>query len=264
MKKYYLVAKNTWDEILSYRINFILWRFRAVLTLLIGYFLWTSVMPDRGVLFGYTKEMMVSYVLLAPVVFSIVFSTRTHEIGENINKGDLAFFLLKPFGYFRYWFARDVGDKLMNFCFCVVEITLLIWILQPNVFIQTNVFYILLFLISLFLAICLNFFICCLMSMIGFWSPDVWAPRFVFYTLVSFFAGSLFPLDILPYPIFNALNLLPFPYLQYFPVKIYLGQLGLPEILTGFLVSIVWTFIGWVILRGVWGKGLRIFTSAGG
>lgn len=264
MHKYFLVAKNTWDEILSYRVNFLLWRVRAVITMLISYFLWTSVMPDQGTMFGYSKELMVTYVLLAPIIFSIVLSTRTHEISENINTGNLSLFLLKPFGYFKYWFSRDIGDKAMNSAFSLGEFLLFIFIVRPEIFIQTNFFYILMFFISLILAIILMFFVGCLMSMVGFWSPEVWAPRFIFYTLVSFLAGSLFPLDILPPAVYEVLKFLPFAYLQYFPIKIYLGQVNLPEILQGFEITLIWTGIVYLSLRRVWNKGLKIFTATGG
>lgn len=264
MRKYYLVAKNTWDEMLTYRINFSLWRVRMVVGLLISYFLWSSVMPDRGTLFGYSKDLMITYIVLAPVIFAIVFSSRTHEMAENINKGDLSMFLTKPFGYFKYWFSRDMGDKAMNIAFSVVEFSLFIFIFRPAVFLQFNALYLILFVISLVLAIILHFFIGCLMSMVGFWSPEVWAPRFIFYTLVSFFAGSIFPLDILPEPVFNVLKLLPFAYLQFFPIKIYLGQLGFQEILQGFATTILWVGIMYGILKLVWIRGLRIFTASGG
>jgi ABC-2 type transport system permease protein len=264
MKKYYLIAKNTWDEMLTYRINFSLWRVRMVIGLLISYFLWSSVMPDSGTLFGYTKSLMVTYVVLAPLVFAIVFSSRTHEMAENINRGDLSIFLVKPFGYFKYWFSRDMGDKAMNIAFCIGEFALFIWLIKPEIYLQTNLVYLGLFVISLILAIILHFFIGCLMSMVGFWSPEVWAPRFIFYTLVSFFAGSLFPLDILPEPVFNIVKLLPFTCLQYFPLKIYLGHVSLAEVFQGFLMTILWIGIMYGVLKLVWYRGLKIFTASGG
>ncbi len=264
LKKYYFIAKNTWDEILSYRANFILWRIRSFLGMLIGYFLWTSIMPQEGTLFGYSKQTMVTYVLVAPIVFSIVFSTRTHEISENINSGGLSFFLSKPVGYFKYWFARDLGDKAMNISFSVCEFLLFVLIVKPDIFLQTNPYYMHFFLLSLLLAIVLMFFIGSLMSMVGFWSPEVWAPRFIFYTLVSFLAGSLFPLDILPGNIYEILKFLPFAYLQYFPIKIYLGQVSLGEIISGFGITLAWIGITYLSLRGAWNKGIRIFTASGG
>lgn len=263
MKKYYLIAKNTWDEMLTYRINFTLWRLRMIMGLLITYFLWVSVMPDKGTLFGYTKELMISYILLAPLVYSVVFSTRTQEIAENINNGDLSHFLLKPFGYFRFWFSRDLGDKAMNICFCVVEFALFIVIAKPVIFLQTQFFLLICFFLSLCLAIVLHFFISCLLSMVGFWSSEFWAPRFIFYVLLSFLTGATFPLDILPEPVFNILRLLPFTYLQYFPLKIYLGQLSATEILNGFALSLAWIFISFVALKVIWNQGLKLYSAAG-
>lgn len=263
MKKYLKIAKNTWDEILSYRVNFTLWRIRTVVAILISYFLWSSVIPQNGNLFGYTREMMISYILIGPILYSIIFATRTHEISENINSGDLSLWLVKPFGYFKFWFARDMGDKAMNLAFCIVEFSLLILILQPGLFIQTNAIYLSLVLMAVILAVLLQFYISCLISMMGFWSPEAWAPRFIFYVLLSFFTGSVFPLDILPQPIYQFLMILPFAYLQYFPLKIYLGQLSFMEITQGFGVLVAWIVVFYFLLMQTWKLGLKNYAASG-
>lgn len=263
MNKYYFIAKNTWDEILSYRVNFLLWRIRTVVAVLISYFLWSSVIPANGSLFGYSREMMISYILIGPILYSIIFATRTHEISENINSGDLSLWLLKPFGYFKFWFARDLGDKAMNLAFCIVEFSILLVILRPEIFLQTSPFYLGLLLAAICMAVILQFFISCLISMIGFWSPEVWAPRFIFYVLLSFFTGAVFPLDILPGPVYQFLMLLPFAYMQYFPLKIYLGQLSFGEIIQGFGMLIIWIFVFYGALRLSWSKGLKNYTASG-
>ncbi len=33
MKKYYIIARNTWDEMLTYRVSFIMWRVRNIIAL---------------------------------------------------------------------------------------------------------------------------------------------------------------------------------------------------------------------------------------
>lgn len=263
MKKYYLIAKNTWDEILTYRVNFALWRVRTVVAVLINYFLWSSVIPENGQLFGYSREMMISYILIGPILYSIIFATRTHEISENINSGDLSLWLVKPFGYFKFWFARDFGDKAMNLAFCIVEFSLLFLILRPELYLQTNPVYLIFVLVAVVLAVILQFLISCLISMLGFWSPEAWAPRFIFYVLLSFFTGSVFPLDILPEPVYQFLLLLPFSYLQYFPLKIYLGQLGFIEIIQGFGILAIWLGFFYWALRSAWRLGLRNYAASG-
>lgn len=263
MKKYFRVARNTWEETLSYRFNFLMWRARTVVLLLSIYFLWHSVIPEGSNLFGYTQNMMLTYILLTSLANAFVTSTRTHEIGDEINQGDLSNYLIKPISYFLYWFWKDVGDKAMNIVFSVAELTVLFFILRPPIFIQTEFVFISFFFISIFLAIILYFFISIMLGLIGFWNPEVWAPRFIFTIMLGFFAGNYFPLDILPTTVFKIFEILPFSYLIYFPVKIYLGQIALDEILRGFLIMLIWTGVFFILVQLVWNKGLKEYTAQG-
>lgn len=263
MKLYFQVAKNTWDEMMTYRFNFAMWRVRNVLQLLTIYYLWLAVTPHNGHIFGYSQSLILTYVLAASLVGSIVFSTRTQEMGENINLGELSQFLIRPFRYLGYWFARDIGDKLFNVSFALAELTIVYFILRPAIFIQKDIAMLFLSVLAICIAVVMNFFIGSLLGMIAFWSPEVWAPRFIFFTLVSFFAGGLFPLDILPLPLQRIFALLPFAYLQYFPVKIYLGGLTTTQLISGFAVAIVWSFLLYLLVSVVWKKGLRMYSSEG-
>ena len=263
MKLYFQVAKNTWDEMTTYRFNFVMWRVRNVLQLLTVYYLWLAVTPQHGQIFGYSRSLILTYVLGASFVGSIVFSTRTQEMGDNINNGELSQYLVRPLRYLGYWFARDIGDKLFNVCFAIAELLIVYFILRPTIFFQMHVTTLLLTILAVFLAVVMNFFIGSLLGMIAFWSPEVWAPRFIFFMLVSFFAGGLFPLDILPIYLQRIFALLPFGYLQYFPIKIYLGKVSPQEILFGFTVALFWSVLLYTLVSIVWHKGLKLYSSEG-
>lgn len=263
MHKYFVVAQNTWNEIMTYRLSFLMWRIRTVLQLLTVYFLWVTLVPSGQMLFGYSHIQMLTYVVGTSVISAIVFSTRTHEIGENINSGNLSGMLLKPVSYFGYWFSRDIGDKLVNVVCSVGEIIIIFLLLRPSLFFQIDPLLLFYTILSVIIAIILYFIIGSLLGMIGFWSPEVWAPRFIFFILIQFFSGSFFPIDIFPKPLFEAFSLLPFPYLLFFPLKIYLGQLSNPEIMQGLTVEIFWIGILSYACFFVWKKGLRIYTAYG-
>lgn len=240
-----------------------MWRVRNLLQLLTLYFLWISIIPPQTELFGYNHSLILTYVLGASFVVSIVLSSRSHEVGDHINRGDLSTFLMRPINYFMFWFARDMGDKALNILFSFTELTLFFLILRPPIFIQTEPLYIISFFLALFLALILYFLINLLIGFLGFWSPETWAPRFILFILINFFAGSLFPLDILPKGIFTVFQLSPFPYLLYFPVKIYLGQQTLQGLFFGFLMASLWIVGIYFILKSVWIRGLRIYTAYG-
>ena len=220
IKKYYLAARNTWDETLAYRLNFVMWRVRVVLTMLTMYFLWAALLTGGGNILGYTREPMLTYILGASIISSIVISNRSYEVGEEINNGNLSNFLLRPINYFGYQFSRDLGDKAMSIVFSIIELTFLFLILKPPIFIQSDASLLILTMLSSLLALIMYFFISFLLGLIGFWSAEVWAPRFIFITLLTFISGGLFPLDILPEPIFSIVSFFPFTYLLFFPLKI--------------------------------------------
>ncbi|MEK7559115.1 MAG: ABC-2 family transporter protein [Patescibacteria group bacterium] len=263
MKKYYIIARNTWDEVFTYRASFVMWRVRNIIQLLSIYFLWSVVLPPGKTLLGYSQSLMLTYILGTSLLDSIVLSSRTYIVGEEINNGNLMNFLLRPINYFAYWFAKDAGDKLMNICFSAVELTLIFLVLRPPFFLQTNIFYIFFFICSVILSLFNYFFLNFLLGLIGFWSPEVWAPRFIFITVLGFFAGSLFPLDILPNAVYNIMKFLPFFYLLYFPLKVYLGQLSFLEITSGLLISSFWAFGIYFLVNIIWKKGLKSYTAYG-
>jgi ABC-2 type transport system permease protein len=263
MKKYIQVMKNMWDEMVTYRLNFTMWRVRNVLGLLTLYYLWSSLLSGNASIGAYSKPLMLTYVFGTSFFNAVVLSSRTQEVGEEINKGDLSRFLIRPINYFFYWVSKDVADKAMNVIFSLGELTLLFLILKPPIFIQTNILTILLVLVSTAIALSLNFLISLMLGFVGFWSPETWAPRFIFGIILYFFAGGMFPLDIFPKTIFTIFKLLPFTYLVFFPIKIYLGQTSGPEILFGIAVSSLWVVLIYRLDSVIWKKGLKEYTAVG-
>lgn len=263
MKKYLRVVKNTWEEMLTYRLNFFVWRIRSVVFILTFYFLWAVIIPKNGELFGYTQSQMLTYILGTSLLSAIVVSSRSHSIGEDINTGTLSNYLIKPMSYFGYYFSKDLGDKAMNMLFSIIELIGLFLLLQPPLFLQTNSVSLFLFFVTIGLGLILFFFFNVLLGLIGFWSNDVWAPRFIFFMTLNFFAGIYFPLDILPASIYAIYQLLPFPYLLYFPIKIYLGTLSFPEIFIGICITSFWIFIMYFVVKAIWRKGLVVYTAEG-
>lgn len=194
---------------------------------------------------------------------SIVFATRSQSIATDINEGDLSNFLLRPVSFLKFQFARDIADKGMNISFAIFELTLIFILLKPPFFIQKDPVYLALFILSTILATLMYFFFSVLLGMVGFWSNETWGPRFIFYQLITFFAGGLFPLDILPRVIYKSLEYLPFQYLIYFPLNIYLGLVSLQEAARGIMISGVWVVIMLFVTRYLWGIGLKFYTAYG-
>lgn len=262
MRKYFQVFKVTLNEYLVYRLNFVLWRVRMVLGVMIIYFLWWSVFSGRRVFLGYGVEQMMTYVLLTNVIGAVIYATKTIELAGNILNGNIINYLLKPLSFLRYLLSREIADKLINASFAVVEIGLLIIVFKPTLYIQTDPGAWLFFFISICIGVVIHFFMSFTISLLAFWTTEVWAPRFIFWILMTMLAGAYFPIDILPKYIYYALFLTPFPYLTFLPAKIYLTGLT-PSLYIPFLMGIGWVFVMYYFAKRVWRKGLREFSFFG-
>lgn len=264
MSKYFQVFVISWQQGLVYRLNFALWRVRAVLQLLLVYFIWQSVFSNQTSVFGYSQLNIMTYILIASVVRAVVLSSRATDLMNHINEGSIVNFLVRPLDIIRFYFSRDLADKILNVAFVALEITLIIWLFKPAVSLQTNLFILMQFSIALVLAILLNFFSSLLISMMSFWVENSWGPLFLMMIILEGLGGGLFPIDILPVKVFTFLMYTPFPYLLYFPAKIYLGVLNTSEILQGFGVLCVWVAIMFLIAKKTLSAGLRYYTAGGG
>lgn len=263
IRKYWQVSKNTWDEMTTYRLNFSVWRVRVVLQLLTMYFLWQAVIPQGAQIGNYNHSTILTYIIATAFLTSLVLSSRSYGVGEDINQGNLSNFLIRPINYFGYLFAKDLGDKAMNIAFSVCELTILFLLFKPPLFLQQNAQTLFLAFIAVTVALIMYFLFNLLIGFFGFWSPELWAPRFIFMILITFFAGGLFPLDILPQSLYSLFQLLPFPYLLYFPAKIYLGQIATVEAIKGIFISLAWVFIVGFLVKILWNKGLKYYTAYG-
>jgi len=266
MNKYLSVFKISFAQEFAYRINFIMWRVRNVIQFLLVFFLWSTVFSSREIsVLGYNRDKILTYIFGVLVIKAIVFSARAVDVAGEISRGELTNYLLKPISYFKYWFTRDISSKALNLSFSVVEFLILYLLLRPTLFIQANYFNLLGFGILLFLAILLFFCILFLVNLLALWMPESgWPLQFLFIAIIAeFLSGGIFPLDIFPQAVQNFLYLLPFPYLVFFPLQVYLGKIGTGLIIKGFFVSLGWLILLVFVIRFTWEKGLVKYSAEG-
>lgn len=266
MKKYWSIFKISFQQEFAYKVSFVMWRFRNVLQIFVAYFLWDKIFSDPSrVVFGYDRSRILTYVFGIILVRAIVLSARAIDVSNDIAQGDLSNYLVKPISYFKYWFTRDVSSKFLNVSFAIGEFFLLYLILRPPFFFQQNIYVLITFLVSIIIAVIIYFFILFIVSSIPFWAPELgWGGHFlVTIILIEFLSGSLFPIDILPIQIQSFVMSLPFPYLIYFPVQVYLGKItGLP-LIQGLVISLLWLIGLGVFMKYIWQKGLKVYESIG-
>jgi ABC-2 type transport system permease protein len=243
-----------------------MWRVRNVLQIFLVFFLWSTIYSDPGTqAFGYDRDKILTYVFGILIIRAIVLSARTVDVAGEISNGDITNLLLKPINYFKYWFTRDISSKALNLGFAVVETTALYFILKPPFFIQKDPGIWIAFIVSLILAVFMFFTLLFLVNLIAFWIPTAgWAAQFlVIVIFTEYLSGGIFPIDIFPKVVQKIIYALPFPYLLFFPLQIYLGKLSTMGIVRGLAASSIWLIILGFIVSYVWNKGLKQYAAEG-
>ncbi len=264
MRKYLQVIRITFQEYFVYRLNFIFWRLRAFIQLLVLYFLWLAVIPQGTTIFGYDQAKILTYILGTSIIRSFILSSRSVDVAGEVSSGVLSNFLLKPINYLGRWLAKDIPDKILNLFFSIIGVSLILIFLRPPIIIQNNPLIIFLTIITIILGMILFFYLSFSLSLSAFWTPEnVWPPRFLAMIIIEFLAGSLFPLDILPAGVFKTLKLLPFTYLLFFPLNVYLGKLTLQEIFIGIFISLFWILVFWQLAKALFRLGVKSYVAWG-
>jgi len=83
------------------------------------------------------------------------------------------------------------------------------------------------------------------------------------YSLMQILSGFLIPLDLFPKWFVTVTDYLPFKYLIYFPVKVYLGQITGPAYWYGILIMLLWIAVLGVAVKIIWPFALRKYESVG-
>jgi ABC-2 type transport system permease protein len=110
----------------------------------------------------------------------------------------------------------------------------------------------------------LQFFTSYAMAMLAFWVLEVSTFIFILFAFEYIASGHLFPLDILPHGLAQALFFTPFPYQMYFPVGIYMGKITGADLARGLLVQFAWVAATYWFARFMWHRGLKRYSAVGG
>lgn len=260
MRRYMHVFTVKMKEYFAYRLNFVLWRVRSVFSTLIIVFLWSGVFDGSPSFGSYSKERLLSYILFSSLVTTFISSSRISGLAYEIQNGGIMNLLLKPFSIFGYYAATDAVDKIINVFFGLIEFILIVIFFKIPLVVPQQIGWFLVFLIS---AVCISFSINLMLSFIGFWTPEVWAPRFLFMMLVTFVSGVYFPLDLLPPLAYRILLFTPFPYLYFLPTKIIIDGVQTPYFIQQLICSFVWAVGLFYLAKYVWKSGIKEFSFWG-
>jgi ABC-2 type transport system permease protein len=266
VKKYAHVINIGIQNVLTYRVNFLVRCLFGLIPLTAMLSIWRTIYDGKhGDIGGYTLAQMISYYLVVTIVDALTAVNEDDwQIAADIKDGHISQFLLKPINYLGYRLCLFLSGRLIYTVVACVPVTLFILWHREHFVLPTDAVTLGCFLVSLVLTGLLQFLISFTMALLAFWVLEVSTFIFIVFAFEYLAGGHLFPLDILPPAVAQALGYTPFPYMLFFPVNVYLGRVNGAALAEGLLIQLCWVIAALWLARFVWSRGLRKYSAVGG
>ncbi|MCS1409121.1 MAG: hypothetical protein M2R45_02300 [Verrucomicrobia subdivision 3 bacterium] len=268
MNKYLQVLNVGIQNTLTYRLNFFFRALFALIPLAATIFLWRTIYaskPGDSNVAGYQLAQMISYYLVATIVDALTAVNEDDwQIAAEIRDGQISQFLLKPINYLAYRLTLYTSGRMIYLVTSLLPIGLFIFYYRDYFQLPSEIGVYGWFAISVILTGLLQFFTSFTMALLAFWILEIDTFIFILFAVEYIAGGHLFPLDILPAWITNALIYTPFPYLLYFPVSIFLERTTGEALFTGLLIQCFWVVVAYGVAVLVWNRGIRCYSAVGG
>ena len=268
---YWTILSISLQERLVYRGEFAMSTLMRFLPIITQIFLWQAIFSaieaERGsdTIAGYSFHGMIAYYLLTTI--SRAFSSMpglASGIARDIRDGTVKKFLIQPIDMLSFLLVRRIAHKLVYYMVALGPFALVFFLFRgffegwPEPHVLAG------FVLSLFLAFLLGFFLEATLGMIGFWFLEVTSLMFVYMLLNFFFSGHMFPIDLLPGVWGDLVRLLPLQYLAYFPAAVFLGRVSGPALAAGLATQFAWVVFFAVAARVAFHFGVRRYSGFGG
>jgi ABC-2 type transport system permease protein len=248
VKPYLYIAKTKVLSSLAYRFDVFSSIAIQCLVLIATSFFWVAVYNGQQSAMGVTKEQMLTYSIISAILSCIFTANVEDRVIQSVRKGSVALDMLKPVSVFGMYLAEDLGAIVITLCQNVLPL-LLISVVLIQIPVPSSALNFLLFLLSVVLSYFINWLITACFSMISFFVISIGPLHQTKNVLIRILSGSIIPLWFFPENLQGVLRFLPFMYIYQLPLSIYIGKLGLTEILTQTGLQLVWLLILYGVFR---------------
>jgi ABC-2 type transport system permease protein len=202
---------------------------------------------ERGEIAGYDLTDAITFVALGQGILMVLYLWGWWEVADSIKTGSVVADLSRPYDYYAYWLARDMGREVYHLLFrgvtSFVVIALIFGARLPASLAQW-----LLFVLSLVLATVTSFAFRFILNISAFWLLDVRGVGGAATIAATLFSGFEVPLVYFPGWLRAISDILPFRGMMQTPADVFLGHLAGTGAFTALVMQTIWCAV--LILAG--------------
>lgn len=262
MRKYLIVLSKAFKGQLIYRSAM----FSRIASTLIGFsiqlFLWRALLEtDMGS--GLSLPDMVLFLLVNKFVFTLTNANISSTIETAMIDGSISMELLRPISYKGYLLFSILGENIFSLFTDFLPV-LLVGVFFLRGAPMPGVMNCILFAASALLGVLLLFEITYLVGLLAFWLQRCWFLGWYLRGFLTFFGGTTVPLWFYPDFLAAASYFLPFRYITFEPINLFLGKTAITDAWIPILASLLWLTGLSLLDKMVWRAATKKLTVNGG
>lgn len=258
------IALATYKEWAAYRSHMAATILIGPVCFLVQYFIWNAIYAERDTLNGFSLDRMLAYYGVMSVITYLTFDFADWNLQMLVRTGRFVTFVLRPVSHRFYALAQKIGHRTLGFFFEFLPVFLIFLFvfridLMPASFGWA--------LLSVLLGFLMTFLVNYCIGLTAFWLTNAAGVRRMFLLVRDLTAGVFLPLTFFPEAVQKVLFVLPFQFMQYVPVRVWLGEyelagisLSVPQIVGLQALAVL---VMWGVSEGLARLGMRRFTGVG-
>jgi len=258
------VAFATYKEWSVYRTHSLVSILVGPLYFLVQVFIWKAVYSTRETINGLSLSQMITYYALAALINYIIMDFADWNLQMLIHTGKFLTYLLRPMSHVFFAFSQKLGHRVLGIIFEFLPVYLIITIVFKIRILPVEPLWAV---ISVLLGFIMMFLIDYCVGITAFWLTRTSGIRRMFLLLRDISSGVLIPLTLLPGILQKVFFFLPFQFITYVPIRVFIGSydlagntFSLPQIVG---IQAITTVAIAVLTVLFYRRGIKQFTGVG-
>lgn len=266
---YFYFIRLAFLKYLAYRLRYYTGVVSYTIFVTGHYYIYTALFAGAiassadGTIGGLNLQEMITYVAISWIGRSFYFNSIARELARMIQEGEIAVLLVRPFHVQSVMMFEAIGESGFRLIMFTLPIMVVIVPLfgikgppEPMLSLWTFVS----FCMALIIYSQFNFLLGCL----AFSMKNIQGVLRAKMVSMDFLTGVVVPFTFFPDWFQTAMTWLPFQYISYVPVTIYLGKRTGADLSQALLIQVAWSVGLFVLARLVWHRSVRHVIVQGG
>jgi ABC-2 type transport system permease protein len=248
---------------LAYRLRYYTGIVTYFIYVTVYYFIWKAIYEHSSTIEGFDFSHILTYIAVGWIIRSFYFNNVDQDMANQVIEGKLAMDLIKPVNIQFMYVAQAFGESLFRAGMLSLPTALVLMLIYPlrrPASLHHFLAFLVSVLLSFFIVAAINFAVGTLAvrlkSILGLLRAK--------YFLLELFSGLLLPISFFPEVFQKLFKLLPFQYISYIPVLLYLGKINGGAIVGSLALQLGWVVLLFAIGDAMWRWSSRKITIQGG